>query len=210
MHGRLVSMPWDIPFTSGGPHLLPLSPNCTVDRRRKMVECGEKGFRSSLIFWLPPSPKLYSRQMKENAGMWKERIQVVVDYFDFLCHQIVQGYTMHVHTAGGRKGIRPVRPCCWLWKRYTLHAHTAGSENGYTLHVLAAAGGKWYTLHAQTARSRNWYTVHLKEVEGDTPFTSIDGCCRRKVSSASAFLPAFTFFQSVIGILDSPVPLVMD
>ncbi len=53
-------MPWDIPFTSGGPHLLPLSPNCTVDRT------------------------------KENGRMWRERIQAVIEYFDSHFHQIVQ------------------------------------------------------------------------------------------------------------------------
>jgi hypothetical protein len=109
--------------------------------------------------------------------MWRERIQVVVDYFDFLCHQIVQGYTLHVHTAGGWKGIHPVRLCCWLWKRYTLHV------------IL---------LEAEIDTP---FMSKLKEVEGDAPFTSIDGCCWRKVSPASAFLPAFTFFKSGLGIL---------
>jgi hypothetical protein len=42
--------------------------------------------------------------------------------------------TLHVHTAGGRKGC-------------TLHVHTAGSGNEYTLHVHIARGGKGYPLH---------------------------------------------------------------
>jgi hypothetical protein len=68
-------------------------------------------------------------------------------------------YTLHVHTAGGRKG-------------HTLHAHTAGNGKGHTLYtfILLAVEGdtpihpsrpycwrwKWSTLHVHSVGCGKW------------------------------------------------------
>jgi hypothetical protein len=58
--------------------------------RRKVVECGEKEFRSSSIILTSAFTKLFRWQMKENGSMWRERNLVLVEYFDSRLHQMVQ------------------------------------------------------------------------------------------------------------------------
>ncbi len=46
-----------------------------------------------------------------------------------------KGYTLHIHTAGGRK-------------RHTMHIHTAGGGRGYTLHFHTAGVERHTTLRS--------------------------------------------------------------
>jgi hypothetical protein len=105
-------------------------------------------------------------------------------------------YTLHVHTAGGGKGILTAQS----------HPYTASGGKGYNLHVHTSGGEKGNTLHSQ----RRLLMVLLFLYECEKSYANAGMLeCQTKVSPTTAFLlVSICHLHSCIRV--SPVLLVMD
>jgi hypothetical protein len=102
--------------------------------------------------------------MKENVRMWRERIQVVVEYFDSRLHQIVQSTERRKVVECGEKEFRS--------SLIILTSSVTKLYRDKPCTSILLAGGKGYTLYAHAAGcgKDTPCTPILLEVEIDTPF----------------------------------------